>query len=135
MSAWIVSKQHIDAMVTAGLPAPGKSPVVRWSDPDQAEVCKELSKENADGVGRMLWQENRQSVNYRYGEDNPVDPIYGYEPERHSPLTVLKLIECYEYQSCEHPGWENGEARKFCQALRVKAVQDLPGYDAEPWGI
>ena len=136
MSAWIVSKQHIDALVTAGLPAPGETiAAVTWGDGNGAEARKSLRKENADEIGRMLWQENHQSINYRYKDGGPVDPLYAFQAESHVPLTVLKLLDCYEYQSCEHPGWSGSEARAFCGALRNKVVQDLPGYETAPWAL
>jgi hypothetical protein len=39
------------------------------------------------------------------------------------------------YQSCEHPGWEESEARKFCQQLTEGAIARLPGYEAAAWEI
>jgi hypothetical protein len=47
----------------------------------------------------------------------------------------LKAISCYEYQSCEHPGWRKSEAHAFCEALRDMAIGCLPGYDDAPWEI
>jgi len=51
-------------------------------------------------------------------------------PGTPDPLVVLKAIACLEYQSCEHPGWLDSEARVFCQALRRVAITALPGYSA-----
>jgi hypothetical protein len=48
---------------------------------------------------------------------------------------VLKAIDCYRYQSCEHPGWASSEAQQFCLALQALAINHLPGYDQAPWDI
>lgn len=78
-----------------------------------------------------------RSVNYRYDEDD-WEPPYLFRPLPGTPdaLVVLKAIDCLEYQSCEHPGWLDSEARVFYQALRRAAITELPGYsDAEGWPI
>ncbi len=51
------------------------------------------------------------------------------------PVQVLKALECYEHQSCEHPGWESSSARAWCDSLRQQAIAHLPGYDAAAWAI
>ena len=168
MSAYIVSKRHIDAMVGAGLSA---SPYgeLRWRHRDE---WHELSHENATEVGAMLWAENETSVSYRYSppgreyyygehaaEMEPLEELPGgrvseeiapgvvvempewAEPYRYSAIhplpavAVLKAIDCYEYQSCEHPEWEESEAFAFCDSLRRSLIGSLPGYDQAAWSI
>jgi hypothetical protein len=95
MSAWIVSKAHIDGLV-------------------QAAIVEQLVKvEHATSVGQDAWRENCESVAYRYSE--PLDPCWkdyrfaGIE----APLddaVVMHAISCFDYQSCEHPGWETSLA-------------------------
>ena len=153
MSAFIVSKAHIDTMVQAGLrvgaPARGGF-TLRWrvGDPElgdvadlnsyhvaiQAVTC-ELTRETAHRVGAMLWNENMRSVDHRYSEANDRE-VYRFAPARVTDLVaVLKTIDCYEYQSCEHDEWPASEAFTFCQALRRAVIHCLPGYDDAPWGI
>ena len=101
--------------------------------------------ENADQTGQMLWRENHLSVNHRYDELPKVEPSSPYIFERplkrlqHNgrldPMQVLKAIDCYEYQSCEHPGWLKSEAKAYCGVLRRRIVHSLPGYDEASWGI
>lgn len=127
----MVPKRHIDFLVTAGLNfARGSSPV-RWGDDG-----KFLSPETASEAGSMLWVENRASVNYRYGENEP-NPEYRYERFRGKidPVQVLKALDCLEYQSCEHPGWETSAAKRFCESLRRLAIGHLPGYEKAMWRI
>ena len=52
-----------------------------------------------------------------------------------SPVVILSAIACYEYQSCEHPGWATSEAHDFCHALRIKMIRMLPGYADAPWEV
>lgn len=84
MSAYIVSKSHIDALLRVGLegPAdngpryPGHSAwyTLQWSrtdpalDPHADRV--ELTHETADAVGAMLTAENVRSVQHRYPSDS-----------------------------------------------------------------
>lgn len=162
MSAFIVGKAHIDALVTAALErwsgdigplswysreltdeersyayAPGEP----WG-PGAPELAgslrKEATPEEADRIGQMLMRENRLSVNHRYAE-NEVEDLYTYGRPAIAgsvdPVVILKAIACFEYQSCEHPGWEASEAYAFCQALRLRMIRHLPGYEEAPWEI
>jgi hypothetical protein len=84
----------------------------------------------------MLMRTNVASVNYRYDENESV-PYY-HRPPRHvtwSAGEVLKAIACYEYQSCEHKGWNASEAKKFCAALQNQIIGNVDGYADGPWGI
>lgn len=120
MSAWIVSKTHIDALVHAGI---------------DAEIIR---PNEADDFGRMLWRENLASIHYRYpdtaedgGYPGPIDftpdqvETYTYEPldggpgaSRDVPTVVYDTARCYAYQSSEHPEWKTSKARKFAESLQ-----------------
>lgn len=151
MSAWIVTKNHIDALITAGL---DYQMPLEWdgnSGTPYSQTSCRLDARSADKVGRMLWQENLNSIHYRYPDTveggnhpGPMDfsptevEAYTYShfgARRWSPVAVLKAIDCYEYQSCEHPEWETSEAKRFCDALRLHLIHRLPGYEDAPWGI
>src|SRR5882724_12430426 len=141
MSAFVVSKKHIDVLVHAGLRY-GRQYTLRWrvgDDPawtgDYEAHCaaiqtqtRELTHETANRVGAMLWHENMVSVDHRYQDHAPNDrAVYRHREACLEPVGVLKLIDCYEYQTCEHDGWEASEAHAFCQALRKAAIHALPG--------
>ncbi len=154
MSAWVVSKTHIDLLVTAGLVLPGRAVVnsnLNWySQGPNPHHLGTLDHTNADEVGVMLWAENYRSVDKRYpGADDKGD-LPGPEgftgattltyqhtmiPGVIDPVVVLKAIGCYEYQSCEHDEWPTSPAFAYCRALEKHAIQLLPGYDAAPWGF
>jgi hypothetical protein len=132
MSAWIVSKRHIDYLVTAAV----ANEIVPYS--------------KANETGRMLWKENLLSVAYRYprdgdgGRPGPASfrdaHVDTYEWE---PMPILsgnalgKTIACLSYQSCEHPDWEQSEAHNLLVRLRPAEDTTARGKEEEeatPWG-
>jgi hypothetical protein len=148
MSAWVVSKDHIDLLVSFGLAAGMEGryhDALRWH---HKGVTRYLNHGTTDAVGQMLVDECVRSVSYRYPGDNvargelpgPVDAYYTrpyrFEPVRPLPALVVafKAIHCYDYQSCEHPGWPTSEAHEFCVRLQSRLTSMLDGYDAAPWG-
>jgi hypothetical protein len=148
MSAWIVNKQHIDTLIQAALTADRyNGPVFTWYDGNDQR--QQLTAANADETGRMLWLECQKSVASRYPGDRDggwPGPIgltlskinsYRYKPVNGHvvAVSVLKQIDCYEYQSCEHDGWTKSDAHAFCQALRKKMIAMVPGYEEAPWGV
>lgn len=90
MSAFVVSEEHIDALLRAGLKAGRPGSALRWmrpeppqeSDYERGQVWGETAVENAKArqrelteatcneVGRMLLMENVRSVNHRYNEES-----------------------------------------------------------------
>ena len=143
MSAYIVDRGHIRFLIQAALTFSQRNGACfRFY---QGETCHELRAENADAIGTMLWKENEASVSYRYPHDtNDLPGPVGDGPDHiytHracwlpiNPLHVLSAVACYDYQSCEHPGWKESAAHAFCEALMHKAIYRLPGYDDAPWG-
>lgn len=127
MSAWIVSKQHIDHIVTAVIRA-------------------ELSDRTPDDIGRMLWGECLASVKYRYPrarsghrpgpagfKDSDIGRYTWAETAELTPGGLAKTLGCYQYQSCEHPGWDGSEAEVITSKLR-DALGDVEYDDRVPWG-
>jgi hypothetical protein len=158
VSAYVVSKAHVDALVTAGLAMPGRHAPLAWVwpeiTPEEVRYAEQrcalgvyqqrrhvLTMRTAGRVGAMLWAENQRSVNHHYDEDDWERPfefrrLPGNLLDARIPVVVLKAVDCYEYQSCEHPAWERSEAKAFCDALRAVAIARLPGYDDAPaWEI
>jgi hypothetical protein len=156
VSAFVVSKQHIDALVTAAVSAGGSGHRLRWfsrridRERDTWESVREISCEmtwdRVNDVGQMLVDECVKSVAYRYPNSDdlpgPADFEYWRFPYLYArplqPLSIVaavKAIHCYEYQSCEHPGWDTSEAHQFCRALEGALVRQLPGYDEASWEV
>ena len=126
MSTWIVHKAHIDVLVNA-LHEYGVTTI------------------SSNELGSLLWQENHASVSWRsdavaappYSADTTEAPI--------DPIVLAKAIDCYVYQSCEHPGWASSIAHRLVDALTEKVAErlgvsangwkTLRAYSKAPWGI
>lgn len=141
MSAFIVSKAHIDAIVLTALYGSREEQLRRdWYAPTFGNPGWKVEVGTLNRLGQMLWDECTTSVNYRYAHHNHPEPFEVYQfddftANRIPAVTALKLIQCYEYQSCEHDGWKDSYAKRFCEQLTSSLIGCLPGYDAAPWGI
>ena len=159
MSAFMVPIEHVRAMVNAGLRNREHDGPLSWSvrqltederarayQPGEAwgpeihqvgqETRRQLTRDTAGTVGAMLLAQNRRSVDFRYDETDIEDVYLHSRSSERSPAAMLKAIDCYEYQACETPDWEDTEAARFCQALRAHLIRQLPDYDdADTWAI
>ena len=125
MSAWIVSRDHLDLLLTAA---------VAW------ELA---APDDTDRLGRMLWTQNLASVAYRYPADRDGDSpsdvrdrraaTYRFRryPGRIDPQVVATAADSFTYQSCEHPGWVASPARDWVARLHADATARIPAYLAE----
>lgn len=121
LSAFIVNKEEIDQMVTAGIAAELVAPV------------------EADEIGRILWRENLRSLGYRYPDcaerDDWPGParfraadVESYRWEETEVLRGRELVEVvksYDYQACEHPEYESSEAFRWVGRLLWAADHSL----------
>lgn len=118
MSAWIVSSAHIDVVVLAG---------VQFGVPYDPDQPSAPGPAVLAAVGADLWSENDRSVGYRYGD--PVDPPAYPAPTAEVMLeavAVVSAVDCFVYQSSEHPGWPASGAADYCTRLRAAAMVGLP---------
>jgi hypothetical protein len=152
MSAFMVSKKHIDLLVSTAFSGPrdakGLPQSGQWHQPSFRGFHR-WDVEMMAAVGDMLIQENIKSIQARYPDtiahpDAMPGSIARYWndgayqiPSLTQRLTIIeafKALACYEYQSCEHEGWEKSEAHKFCESFRDSLINVLPGYDeARGW--
>lgn len=132
MSAWIVSKTHIDYIVTESI---------------RREL---IGASQADATGQMLWRENCRSIDARYpywredlGErpgypvsDAAVDGYLWRETPLLSDEALVTTLGCYRYQSCEHDEWKQSEAYRLVERLVTTLPQgwDTPYDEETPWG-
>lgn len=149
MSAWIVSKRHIDVLVAGvllngGFRHRGKFvPVV--ADGEEYEGPNECM--DASSLGEMLWRENHKSINWRYNSRERT-PVYIYkEPKTYvgwdetwkhptvEPAVLAKQVSCYDYQSCEHPTYYRSRAYSVVLSLAEHLLGKVEGYEDAPWGI
>lgn len=140
MSAFILGPDHIDYLVSAAVHAGiyhgGFG--IYWHG-------ERVEWHNADAVGAALLRENIASVSFRYESHrgdlpgpipSPAPEDYEYRPFLSvTTAQVLKALDCYEYQSCEHQGWNDSEARRFCDVLRRRYAATVPGYEDALWEV
>lgn len=123
MSAWMVSRSHIDLLTHALC------------------VTETVSGKTPDEVGKELWRENRRSINYRYDERGRTSsyqfaaPTSTYRDDRAAWVAAL---HCYRYQACEHPTWKNSQAARWTATLLL-ALDPYGSIYANsteyPWGF
>lgn len=147
MSAFLVSKAHIDYLVHAAITLNARPHL--GCIPFHGEY---VSAATSNDVGRALWFTNVASVLYRYpdcdihrgdlpgpvGIDHESIVTYAcpvFPEKRFDVVTALKALDCYEHQSCEHPGWRESAAFAFIDRLRGALIRALPDYDQAPWEI
>jgi hypothetical protein len=145
MSAFVVNKSHINAIIQAAFATRYQPFTWYHKEQDGRLQHHQLNSENANATGQMLLDECVHSVQYRYEDDtisNLPGPInaewlipFEWRPcvKQPTPLEAIKLIKCYEYQSCEHPEWETSEAKDFCDYLTSALICQLEGYDGAAW--
>lgn len=90
MSAYICSDKHIATIVKAVFAHP----------------------RHQQTVANALKRENIRSVNYRYKERTRVtkcnlDEALQDEVNTYTGHDILKLLDCLDYQSCEHPDYDD----------------------------
>lgn len=152
MSAWVVSKATIDAIVTWA-----RSTNLVVADPSGDGPDTGVRNLDPSVIGQILWNENYLSVNHRYSEGG-TPPKYEFairtsgcigfkrvgqyanrvhEKPIIRELTtgdVVKLCRCLDYQSCEHDGWKTSWACGFLAAIQNAASGAKIAEDA-PWGL
>lgn len=145
MSAFVVSRTHLDALLSAADLWDVQLPITV-----PGEIIRNLT---ADETGNLLMAVNVAAVNHRYRENDTPDP---YTFDRLGiaiqPGAILKAIDCYRYQACEHPQWRSdrdtmglpaGEqsdpdvkrVQDWLEDLERAAIQRSPGYQDAPWEI
>lgn len=154
MSCYICDRHHINYLVNAAM---SKGICYHqlfsfWSEKKNELII--VTEKNATAIGQMLWDENIKSVAHRYNYNSddfyndgsrkrplpgPIDEDYVFRYKlihglTYIPVEVLKAIDCYNYQSCEHNTYRKSDAYHFMDSLRSLAIDNLPGYDEANWG-
>jgi hypothetical protein len=151
MSAWLVSEDHINVMITWAmdngvfLPSPGT--------PEDA--CRILTNANmrslrARYAGReFLADWERPARKYRFKRINvrellerrlKAELIVGGISDLIVAGQIRKCCDCYDYQSCEDDRYPKSSAAKFVEAVRSRSRGLFPGehrvlYDRLIWGL
>lgn len=145
MSAFFVGIDHVNAMLTYVEHLDCTVPM-----PDGTRTRGKPTDAELTTIGRALIMENCFSLRARYpGDWKELLPdnwqgtdAYSYRPDynfitqfnRNMAAAVIKMCDCYEYQSCEHEAWGDSWAHEFTQWLINRAASRVPGYeDADAW--
>jgi len=136
MSAWIVSEKHI--LTLAYFYEKLVEETIREDQPIDMKALKKTA--------RILWSENVKSVNHRYNENNRT--LFSKNnlvlPDTNISMeTLTKQIHCWEYQTCEHKGYNKSKAWRMMCDLQVAILTYLmykqdphkKPYDGAKWGI
>lgn len=133
MSAFLCSEKHINTLVAYGVQQdisvyiPGSSGQKYWQQ----------IRKDPDLIVGILTTANVESVNYRYDEDTVLAPVK-YESVATafiSPIQIVKLCDCFDYQSCEVDDYEDTTAASIIRTIRNNAISRIPGYDEAEWTI
>ena len=145
MSAFVVSHDHIDALLT----------FVRYEQDLQERLGHYANLGRAadlTDIGRVLLKECIRSVKSRYpdctdddlpgktGETAETYYFKTFDPFVRMPLAnkvawVIKACHCYDYQSCETDDYEQSLAHKMIRSIEARAISSMPYYEAAPWEI
>jgi hypothetical protein len=129
MSAFVVSQKHLATIANFAVKHGTWLDDHRATENDYAHIYKTLAAENV------------RSVCHRYESDKPEEYAHALRPalcgktESVSPVVVLKLCDCLDYQSCETEDWETTAACKLLRRIRNEAIRLIPGYEEAPWAI
>lgn len=134
MSAFMVSKKHIDALVTFATKPDRFDGVIKVMDDDGLDL--ELTPDTATFLGRVLRDQNWRSVQENHpGDPHPREP-YSHEPVNGiGPVEIIKLCHCYRYQSCETSDYDYTLAERIIEGIIERAVRQVPGYEEADWAI
>jgi hypothetical protein len=143
MSVIMVSKTHIDALLTAAL---------RWMDPvvplsfyrEEAlpggvvmQTPLALTAENAHELGRAIWLYHFEQAGWDDGLSDVAAYAFDELPGEPDPVVILWGIAFYEYQTAPEAveEWSDTVAYRFVTDLRDMAISRLPDIERVPWGL
>jgi hypothetical protein len=134
MSAFVVSEVHINSLLSwANL---NRVYPIHSQEPGRPLTLDFSVTDDLSEMAQTLMDENTKAVNIRYHEhETPLDIFFVFVNARISPVQVLKACNCYDYQSCEDPAYEQTLAAQIIQHIRMAAIHKLPGYDAAAWEL
>lgn len=158
MSAFLCRPYHVGrlaAFFTAGHDS-HEGYLRAWIDGPEIRPAQWTAEPPAVLAAQVLADANWRSVAHRYpnlngehlpgpvGIENRVEYLLAcrqaarlpWNPTVHRPLDIAKAVDCYRYQSCEHPEWLGSTADHLSREILSRAVCEMPGYDrADGWEL
>lgn len=129
MSAFVVSKKHIAALANFAVAKKV------WLGNHSA------GPGDYESIYKTLAAENVRSVCHRYADEKTENYADFLKPTGRGksvvidPVSIIKLAQCLDYQSCETDDWKETPACAILRQVINAAIDALPGYDAAPWAI
>src|SRR3954465_2563656 len=106
MSAFIVSDQHIHAIVSFAVMCQARTNSTAFYGTRKHTDLREPADRTK--LGQLLLKENYKSVGHRYREADDFSGDYRFKQVTvPSAVEMLKLLSCLDYQSCEHPDYRD----------------------------
>jgi hypothetical protein len=143
MSAFVCSPDHFIALgvfASHGTSHSGPRVNPRYFKEFSEQEKQYSGIELANFYANILFRENVRSVQYRYPDDKnlpgpinmpeaiTVKPMHcAYAPWVLPAVSILKMCDCLEYQSCETRDYYDSLAYELLQAIRKSAIRLLPG--------
>lgn len=129
MSAFLCSNKHLTTLAMYGARTVGEA----------NEIAQTLFAMNVRAMDTRY--EDRWRKDYEDGVPPPPPQITSQLRFRYrlgpppTPVQIIKLCACYDYQACEAREYEGSEAKKWIDRIEYEAISRLPGYEESPWSI
>lgn len=138
MSAYLVDKKHVAYLVNCAISFRIADSRGKFNFYHKGKWI-EVNYDNKEEIATMLLRENVKSINYRYNERKRTPKVTrkdfnGFLTLPFDALQLIRSCKCYNYQACEHDGYEKSQAKSFIKALIDSAINEIPGYGEKAWG-
>jgi hypothetical protein len=91
---------------------------------------------NEQHIIGILETANKESLHVRYGDDDVTTGIkYKITDKYQSPMQIIKLCNCFNYQAGEVDSYEHTPASAIIDAIIHAAIHNLPGYGDLEWSV
>lgn len=127
MSAFILNPKHINVLINYAYAFDLRV----WNEEQWI-----ATRDNPNKFGQALVDQNYKSVNYRYREQTTPDQYrFRMDGKPYNTVQIIKACDCYDYQACETPDFDETFAKGITKAIRTHAMRHLPGYEQAEWEI
>ena len=128
MSSFVLDRDHISGMLQATQYTRDGAYVYFDGEGDSIRQGDDLNV-----PGQILSDENYRQVNGRYDREDKAPKFFVVPVKRLEPVQIIKLVDCWRYQSCDLDDYKDTHAWAIATALRDAAISGLPGYDEADW--
>ena len=154
MSAYVCNPEHFGALAALAVRRfnPSGLPGGNWNSVISSFNIGVSDAQVAGYIAGQLAQANIDSVAARYPNDvsggRPGPCLTDEEIIRQADAWAVRYLKrepklsiadyfslcgCYEYQSCEHDGWDKSDAKQQIERIKDGLTRRLPGFSDSPW--